>query len=272
MMSKLHRIAANRHSRTPATIAKAASPLLVTGLTLMLAASVLTGCRTGQVGAVVNATKPFLTSQAGLSENTIIQGLKEALQVGTSRAVDKVSGPDGYLQNPDIRIPLPQEVQQAESLIRTAGFGGLADEFLASMNRAASKAAPEAGEVFWQAISEMSFAEARSILDGQDDAATQFFQNKTRDELSRRFRPVISQTMSNVGVTRTYQRLHGALATLPGVEMQSLDLKDYVTNRALDGLFTMLAREEKAIRENPTARTTALLQRVFGSNGGRSDS
>jgi hypothetical protein len=218
------------------------------------------------MGAALNATVPLLSQGGGMSESTMVSGLREALRIGTSRAVETVSRTGGYLQNPDIRIPLPEEVRQAESLVRSAGFGGLVDDFETSMNRAAEQAAPEAREVFWQALKRMSFAEARSILKGEDDAATRYFEQTTRASLHKRFEPIIHETMAQVGVTGTYQQLRQGLSRLPAVSLQELELDSYVTGKALDGLFTMLAREEKAIRDDPAARTTDLLRRVFGGS------
>jgi hypothetical protein len=201
-----------------------------------------------------------------LSHDEIVQGLKQALEIGTANAVKTVSAANGYYKNPDIKIPLPEDVRKAEKYIRAAGFGNKVDEFELSMNRAAEKAAPEAKAIFVDAIKQMSFDDARKILDGADDAATVYFKDKTSDRLTRIFKPIVNQSMSEVGATQVYQNLNNRVKKIPFVDSFSLDLDQYVTDQALSGLFVMLAREEKMIRENPAARVTELLQKVFGSN------
>jgi hypothetical protein len=201
----------------------------------------------------------------GLSEEEIVKGLKEALEVGTQKAVEKVSQVNGYYKNPRIRIPLPESVQKTEKLIRAAGFGSKVDEFELSMNRAAERAAPEAKGLFWNAIKKMTFSDAKKILNGGDDAATLYFKDKTSARLREVAKPIIHDAMGKVGVTRSYQELDQAVRTVPFVGGFSFDLDQYVTDKALDGLFIMVAEEEKKIRENPAARVTDLLKKVFGS-------
>ena len=200
-----------------------------------------------------------------LSEDEIAKGLKEALQVGTAKAVEKVSQVNGYFNNPKIRIPLPESVQKTEKLIRAAGFGPKIDEFELSMNRAAERAAPGAKSLFWDAIKQMSFGDAKKILNGRENEATLYFQEKTSPRLREIAKPIVRDAMSEVGVTRSYQELDRTVRTIPFAGSYSFDLDQYVTDKALNGLFLMLAEEEKKIRENPAARTTELLQKVFGS-------
>ena len=199
-----------------------------------------------------------------LSTEKIIAGLKEALHVGTENAVDFVSQLDGYYKNPEIRIPLPGTVQKAEKVLRTVGYGQQVDAFELSMNRAAEKAVPGAKRIFWDAIKKMSFTDARKILDGGDKAATLYFKDRTYEPLYNMFKPTVNKTMRQVGVTRRYQDLEKTVRTIPFTEGLNMDLDDYVTNGTLDGLFTMLAAEEKKIREDPAARITPLLKGVFG--------
>ena len=199
-----------------------------------------------------------------LSTDKIISGLKDALHVGTENAVEITSRVNGYYKNPEIRIPLPETVQKVEGILRTVGYGKQVDAFELSMNRAAEKAAPAAKSIFWDAIKKMSFTDARKILDGADDAATLYFKDKTYQPLYDMFKPTISETMGKVGVTRRYQDLAKKIQTVPFTEGLTVDLDDYVTNGALDGLFTMLAAEEKKIREDPAARITPILKEVFG--------
>jgi hypothetical protein len=202
--------------------------------------------------------------QQGLTEEEIADGLKQALEIGTRKAVAVVSKKNGYLYNPAIKIPLPEHVQKAESILRNIGLGGKVDEFEVSMNRAAERAAPRAKSIFWDAIREMTFSDARDILDGPDDAATQFFQKKTTPQLQAAFKPMVNQAMSEVGVTQAYKSVNRKIRALPFTNSLSFDLDGYVTDKALDGLFLMLAEEEKKIRQDPAARVTELLKKVFG--------
>lgn len=201
--------------------------------------------------------------EQGLTENEIVDGLKEALEIGTSKAVTLVSKKNGYLKNPKIKIPLPENVRKAENFLRTIGLGSKVDEFELSMNRAAERAAPKAKSIFWNAIRQISFSDARQILDGPDDAATQYFRRKTATQLQDEFKPIVNQAMSEVGVTQVYQSLDRKIRALPFTKSLSFDLDEYVTGKALDGLFSMLAEEEKKIRQDPAARVTDLLKKVF---------
>jgi hypothetical protein len=215
-----------------------------------------------QFGGLFKGAKKLFKG-GGLSNDEIVRGLKEALEVGTGNAVETVSGLDGYLKNPDIKIPLPGAVEKAESFLRTVGYGAKVDAFELSMNRAAERAAPQAKALFWDAIKSMSFEDARRILQGREDEATRYFREKTEDPLMEAFKPVVHDAMSEVGVTRTYQDLETKIKTIPFLGGRSFDLDGYVTQGALDGLFFMLAQEEKRIREDPAARVTDLLQKVF---------
>jgi len=201
--------------------------------------------------------------EQGLTETEIVDGLKQALEIGTSKAVMRVSKKNGYLKNPKIKIPLPENVQKVESILRNIGFGSKVDKFELSMNRAAERAAPKAKSIFWNAIKKMSFSDARQILKGPEDAATQYFRKKTSTQLQDEFKPIVNQAMSEVGVTQAYKSLDRKIRALPFTKSLSFDLDQYVTDKALDGLFLMLAEEEKKIRQDPTARVTDLLKKVF---------
>ena len=201
--------------------------------------------------------------EQGLTESEIVEGLKQALEIGTGKAVMQVSKKNGYLKNPKIKIPLPKNVQKAENFLRNIGFGSKIDEFELSMNRAAERAAPKAKSIFWDAIKKMTFSDARQILKGPDDAATQYFRRKTATRLQDEFKPIVNQAMTEVGVTQAYQALDRKIRALPFTEPLSFDLDEYVTDKALDGLFLMLAAEEKKIRQDPAARVTDLLKKVF---------
>ena len=215
---------------------------------------------------ILNDAKKIFGSDEGLTESEIIEGLKEALEIGSARAVQAVSRVNGYYENPDIRIPLPADVQKAEKYLRMAGFGDKVDEFELSMNRAAEQAAPQAKSIFWDAITQMTFDDAREILNGADNSATLYFEEKTSTQLAEAFKPIVGRSMEQVGVTRTFKDLNEKARTIPFADSFSFDLDQYVTEGALDGLFKMLAAEEKKIREDPAARVTDLLKKVFAKH------
>lgn len=216
-------------------------------------------------GDFLKEAKKFIGREEPLNESEIIKGLKEALQIGTGNAVEMVSKIDGYYKNPNIRIPLPEQVRKMEMLIRAAGFGSQVDTFELSMNRAAEKAAPEAKIIFWDVIKQMSISDARKILNGRDNEATLYFQDKTSAKLREIFKPIVNKAMSEVGVTHAYQDLNAKIKTIPFAESLSFDLDQYVTDQAMGGLFFMLAEEEAKIRRDPKARITDLLKKVFES-------
>ena len=202
--------------------------------------------------------------QGALTDGEITSGLKEALIVGTVNAVLKVSKKDGYFGNNLIRIPLPESVRDLEGPLRAAGFGPRIDAFVLSMNRAAERAAPKAKEIFIGAAKKMTFADARRILFGGDNEATLYFKRHTAGKITTAFKPIVRRAISEVGVTRDYQRLSKQLAILTLGQVQAVDLDDYVTGLAVDGLFLMVAAEERKIREDPVARVSEILKKVFG--------
>jgi Protein of unknown function (DUF4197) len=205
-------------------------------------------------------------SASSLDENTVVSGLKEALSVGTGKAVQWVSKENGYFGNEAIKILLPDKIRVAGDVLRKAGFGKDVDAFILAMNRAAEKAAPKAKPVFLDAIHQMTFQDAKRILNAGDTAATDYFQSKTSERLTSAFKPVISKSMNDVGVAKTYKTMTERYVSLvPFANAESLDLDHYVTQKALDGLFRMVGEEEKKIRTNPAARTTEILKSVFGN-------
>ncbi|MFC1859824.1 DUF4197 domain-containing protein [Thermodesulfobacteriota bacterium] len=217
-------------------------------------------------GDLLKEAAKVIQPEQGLTGNEIVSGLKEALEIGTKNAVETVGQLDGYYKDPEIRIPLPESVQQAEKILRAAGYGEKVDAFELSMNRAAETAAPEAKSLFWDAVQAMTFDDAKRILKGADDEATKYFREKTEGRLSELFKPIVHDSMGQVGVTRYFQDLNATLQTIPFANTVSFDLDEYVTGQGLDGLFLMLAREEAKIRQNPDARVTDLLQKVFGAD------
>ncbi len=221
----------------------------------------------GQMGDLSQQALPVLQPQSSLDNSTIVKGLKEALATGTERAVTEVARPDGYFGNPLIKILLPDKLQRAADLLAAVGYQQQVNEFVLSMNRAAEAAAPKAAAFFGDAIRQMTVEDARGILAGGDTSATQFFEKKLRTKLFDSFKPVVATSMNKVGTVRSYQDMMGSYGNLPMASMlgvPSLDLNSYVTNKALDGLFTMVGQEEKKIRTNPAARTTDILRTVFG--------
>ena len=200
---------------------------------------------------------------SGLSQAKIGSGLKEALRVGTENTVKLTGHVDGYFMNQAIKIVMPEKLQTLEKGLRLVGYGPQVDEFILSMNRAAEQAAPHAKKIFWDAIGEMTFDDARKILDGDETAATEYFRIKTTDRLAAAFRPKVDQAMNEVGVTRQYKSLVAQYQAIPFVKSETLDIDQYVVTKALDGLFHVLGEEERKIRRNPTARVTDLLKEVF---------
>ncbi|HPX02889.1 MAG TPA: DUF4197 domain-containing protein, partial [Syntrophales bacterium] len=195
---------------------------------------------------------------------TVASGLKEALSVGTKNAVGLLSGKDGYFANEAVKILLPENVRRLGDALRMAGYQKEVDAFVLSMNRAAEKAAPRAADIFAGAIREMSITDAQKILGGGNTAATEYFKSKTSTQLFDAFKPDISKSMSEVGVTRAYKAMTDRYTSMvPFAKVESLDLDRYVTNKSLDGLFYMVGQEETKIRTNPAARTTELLRKVF---------
>ncbi len=203
------------------------------------------------------------SSQEKSDESTIVSALKEAISIGANNAVESVSKIDGYLGNKAIKIFIPEKIKMVTDGLRKIGYQKQVDDFILSMNRAAEKAAPEAKSYFINAIKEMTFDDARKILNGGDTAATDYFKVKTNDKLYEAFKPVVSSSVNEVGVTRYYKDMASKFASLPFMKPETLDLDHYVTNKALDGLFYMISEEEKKIRTDPKARVTELLKKVF---------
>jgi hypothetical protein len=200
-----------------------------------------------------------------LSSEEIAAGLREALRVGSERVVRQVGAPDGFNADPEIHIPLPRSLRNVQSMMKRVGMANLADDLELKLNRGAEAAAPEAKELFWQAISEMTLDDAKRIYKGPDDAATQYFKTKMSPPLARRMSPIIDRTLSEVGAVRSYDNMMGRYKRIPFVPDVKADLTAYVVGKALDGIFFYIAKEEAKIRNNPAARTTDLLKKVFGA-------
>lgn len=241
-------------------------------------------CCTAQAGLLDQLKSALTTSSnaatavSALPQAQIAGGLKEALGKGVSNAVVSLGHDGGFLTNLNVRIPMPEKLQTVEKGLRLAGQNQLVDNFVGSMNHAAEQAVPVAAGVFGDAIQQMSIEDAKGILAGPDDAATQYFKKTTQTNLFAKFYPVVQKATDSVGVTAHYKAMMGkfsGLDTLGGIggmfgqkkpaTLEAGDIDSYVTDKALDGLFKMVAEEEKNIRANPTARTSDLLQKVFGS-------
>ncbi len=201
-----------------------------------------------------------------LAESDVIAGLKEALNTGSRIAVDQLGANNGYFSNPDVRIPMPEQLLQVESALRSVGQQQLADDFVLSMNRAAEQAVPMAADILYRIVQGMTVQDAYGILNGADDAATSYLRKHGAADLTAQFQPVVARATDSVGVTRNYKALTANLGMVSQfIDTSALDVDSYVTNKAIDGLFMLVAEEERRIRENPAARTTELLQKVFST-------
>ncbi len=199
-----------------------------------------------------------------LSLEKTISGLKEALSVGTGNAVSLLSKEDGYLGNELTKILMPEKIQNVADMLKKVGMGSQVDTFVLTMNRAAEKAAPQAKEFFMGAIKEMTFDDAKKILNGADTEATDYLKAKTSEKIYAAFKPSVSSSLDQVGGTKAYKDMMQSFSSLPFMSAQSLDLDHYVTDQALKGLFLRVGEEEAKIRADPAARVTGLLEQVFG--------
>ncbi len=231
------------------------------GLCLLMA---VTAVHAADITDLLKALPVIPPSGSSQDSATVASGLKEALSVGTKNAVTMLSKTNGYFGNEAVKIILPENVLRVGDVLRMAGYQKEVDSFVLSMNRAAEKAAPKAANIFAGAIREMSIDDAQKILGGGNTAATNYFKEKTSAKLFEAFKPDISKSMNEVGVTKAYKAMTDRYtALMPFTKMESLDLDTYVTNKSLDGLFYEVGQEEAKIRTNPAARTTELLKKVF---------
>lgn len=205
------------------------------------------------------------TSDA-LTDGEIGNGLREALKVGVGTVVSQVGAADGYNADPRIHVPLPESLATVQKTLARVGLSSLMDDLELRLNRAAEAAAPEARDVFWQAIQEMTLDDVQQIYKGPDDAATRYLERTMSDPLIQRMRPIVEDSLSEVGAIRAYDNAIGQYKAIPFVPDAKANITQHVLERALQGLFLYLAEEEAAIRQNPVKRTTKLLQRVFGAS------
>lgn len=224
----------------------------------------LNGCDVqsrAQIGDILNQIPG---SGANPTSLEISSGLKQALEIGTAKGADQLSARDGFLGNLAVKILFPPEAQKVESTLRSIGLSSLADNVILSLNRAAEDAAKEAKPIFISAIKQMTIADATNILLGNKDAATQYFKRVTTTQLMEKFSPVINNSLNKVGATKYWTDAASAYNKIPLVKPVTTDLSSYVTQKAIEGMFVQVAQEELKIRDNISARSTTLLQKVFG--------
>jgi hypothetical protein len=212
-----------------------------------------------------DARKLLGSKSAPYTEGEAAEGIREALIKGTSESVNLVSLADGYFGNPEIKIPFPQDASNVESTLRSMGLGKKVDDAVQSLNRAAEDAAMEAKPIFIEAIKGMSIKDAMAIVKGEQNAATQYLQRTTTASLSLKFKPVIKKSLDNVDATKYWNDEMGTYNKIPFVQKVNPDLAGYVTDKAIQGLFVMIAKEELKIRKDPLARTSDILKKVFGN-------
>jgi hypothetical protein len=221
------------------------------------AASMLISCLAA--GAV------FALGLADISNHDAAQGIRGALSQGASSAIGKLGVPGGFLNNPKVKIPLPPALDEIAKGMRMIGRGKDADELVTAMNTAAEHAVPESKELLSSAVKTMSLEDAKKILTGGDDSVTQFFRAKTSAPLALKFLPIVKQATDRVGLAQKYDQLAGEGEKMGLLKGDSANIEQYVTDKTLDGLYTMIGEEEKAIRQNPAAAASAIVSKVFGA-------
>ena len=200
----------------------------------------------------------------GVSRQDATAALRAALEKGSLAAVASLGRTDGFLGNPQVRIPLPESAQRGERLMRRVGMGRYADELIVTMNRAAEEAMPEARALFVQSVKKMTVQDAKGILTGGETAGTEYFRRTTRGELHKRFLPIVQKATARVDLAQTYDQYADKAAAVGLLNREDADLDNYVTQKALDGLYLMVAEEEKKIRKDPVGSGSSIIRRVFG--------
>jgi hypothetical protein len=202
-----------------------------------------------------------------LSNTEASSGLKEALIQGAGKAVGKLGAVDGFLGNPKVKIPLPDSLKKAEKTMRMFGMGKQADELVLKMNRAAEAAVPEAKTLLVNSVKQMSVQDAKNVLTGGDDAATQYFKKTTSGPMAEKFLPIVKKATENVQLAQQYNKFAEMGSQYGLVKKEQANLEQYVTQKTLDGVYLMMAEEEKAIRKDPMGQASNLLKKVFGAVG-----
>lgn len=224
----------------------------------------LTQIKAQDGGLLRKANAALNKTNSGLSSEEIARGLKEALSVGATRSAEKLSAADGFLGNMAVKVLMPEEAKRVESTLRNMGMGSMVDDAIISMNHAAEEAARDAAPIFVNAIKTMSIQDAAGILKGADNAATIYLKDRTSAELTKSFMPVIEKALEKTGATKHWTTIFETYNKMPLVKKVNTDLRAYVTEKALDGLFIQVAEEEKKIRKDPAARVSETLKKVFG--------
>jgi hypothetical protein len=207
-------------------------------------------------GAIAADLSSFTSSE-------MATGLKDALTQGAQAAVKQLGRTDGFLQNPKVKIPLPDNLKKAEKALRAFGMGKQADELVVTMNRAAEAAVPEAQTLLIDAVKKMTVTDAKTIVTGGDDAATQYFRKNTQAQLTDKFLPIVKEATDKVGLAQQYNSIAATAAQFGLVKGEDAKIENYVTQKALDGLYLMIAEQEKALRKNPVEATTSIAKRIF---------
>jgi hypothetical protein len=219
----------------------------------------------GWFGSLLVPTAVAAAGLADISNRDVINGLKEALTRGSHAAVARLGVENGFFGNDRVKIPLPPSLRRLEAVMRSIGMDGHADELVLRMNRAAEAAVPEARALLVDAAKRMSVQDAKSILTGGEDAATQYFKRTTSEPLAKRFQPIVEKAMQKVKLAEKYNEIAASGAKLGLVKEEDAQLEDYVTRKALDGLFVVIAEEEKKVRRDPAGAASAILRKVFGA-------
>jgi len=221
----------------------------------------------GLVSGLLIAAPAGAQSLASLSNRDAVTGLKDALIQGSGKAVSQLGAADGFLGNAKVKIPLPDSIKRVEGGLRLVGMGKQADELVVSMNRAAEMAVKEATPILVDSVKKMSVQDAKGVLTGGDDAATQYFRRTTSAQLSQRFLPVVKKMTAKVRLAEQYNNLAGQAVSLGLVKQEDANIDNYVTGRALDGLYLVIAEQERAIRKDPVGAATGMARKVFGMIG-----
>ena len=221
----------------------------------------------GYLAALLVPATVSAASLADISNRDAINGLKEALTRGSHSAVARLGVENGFFDNDRVKIPLPPSLRRLEAVMRSIGMDRHADELVLRMNRAAEAAVPEARSLLVDAVKTMSVQDAKGILTGGENAATQYFKRTTSEPLAKRFQPIIRKAMQKVKLAEKYDEIAASGAKLGLVKEQDAQLEDYVTRKALDGLFVVIAEEEKKIRQDPAGTASAIIKKVFGAIG-----
>lgn len=229
------------------------------------AISLLTLVSCAEMSSVLEQVNTVTGTTPSLSNDEVIRGLREALTIGTNNSSSLTSKLDGFYKNPEIFIPFPAEAIKVKNTVEDLGMKKQVDEFVMTLNRAAETASKEAAPIFVNAIKQMTIADGFAILRGEDNAATNYLKEKTTAQLKIKFNPVVKDAIQKVEVTKYWNPIINTYNKVPFVEKMNPDLEDYVTTKAMDGLFLMIAKEETKIRKDPFARVTDLLKKVFGS-------